>query len=190
MTFKKFKCLVSSDLKRYRGLSGIKGFVQAYFLFPGFRVTFWYRLTRYSQLVGCSTFFCRLLTAMHLRQQYRFGIELNPGSDVGPGLYMPHPGNIVISPRSRIGANCYISHGVTLGKAHSGERAGAPQLGNDVFIGPGAKLIGQLIVGDNAAIGANSVVVDDVVDNCFVAGIPAKKINEQGATRILGYEID
>ncbi|AXY02862.1 hypothetical protein D1115_17910 [Vibrio alfacsensis] len=77
-----------------------------------------------------------------------------------------------------IGKNCNISQGVTIGKINQGNKIGAPIIGNNVYIAPGAKIIGGIHIGDNVAIGANAVVVTDVPDNVTVGGIPAKIISK------------
>lgn len=181
-----FRQAVAADLARYDGARGLRGFLAVYATMAGFRVTFWYRVARHAGLKN--RILGKLFTFWLMRYQHQSGIQLNPGTDIGPGLYMPHFGSIVINPRSRIGRNCYLSHDVTIGKAHTGPRKGEPQIGDDVFIGPGAKILGRLTIGDNAAIGANSVVLSDVPANCFAAGAPAKVISETGARQILGHE--
>lgn len=79
-----------------------------------------------------------------------------------------------------IGENCNIGQGVTIGIAGRGEKKGVPQIGNKVYIAPGAKIIGKIIIGNNVMIGANSVVTKDVPDNAVVAGVPAKIISYKG----------
>ncbi len=90
-----------------------------------------------------------------------------PGSDsgftippnvFGPGLKLPHWGTIVISPEAVVGRGCVVHPGVTLGVNHGR----APQLGDDVYLGPGAKIFGGLSIGDRVTVGANSVVTRDV----------------------------
>ena len=99
---------------------------------------------------------------------------------------MPHFGGIVVNPTAVIGKNCYLSHNVLIGKVHAGKRAGVPIIGDDVFIGTGAVILGNVKIGNNAAIGVNSVVIDDVPNNAFVAGAPAKVRNLNGACALLG----
>ena len=83
--------------------------------------------------------------------------------------------------KSTIGKNCNISHGVTLGQANRGINKGYPILGDNIYIGPGAKIIGAVKVGNNVAIGANCVVTKDVPDSSVVVGIPGKVISQQGS---------
>jgi serine O-acetyltransferase len=73
---------------------------------------------------------------------------------------------------------------VTIGQLNRGKRAGCPVIGDNVFIGPGAMIIGHIKIGDNAAIGANCVVVEDVPAHAVVAGVPGKIISQEGS---IGY---
>jgi len=102
-------------------------------------------------------------------------------AQVGSGLYIGHFGGIHINGFAVIGNNCNIQQDVTLGKVNRGARAGAPVIGNNVFIGAGAKILGRIHVGDGAAIGANAVVTRDVPAGMAVAGVPARVISDQGS---------
>ncbi len=100
---------------------------------------------------------------------------------IGKGIRFAHPFEIVIAPQAVIGEGCTIFNGVTIGVNHL-DRSGYPRIGNNVVIYTGAKIIGNVKVGNNVIIGANSVVVTDIPNNTIVGGIPAKIIryrNEQ-----------
>ena len=88
----------------------------------------------------------------------------------------------MVNGKSVIGKNCNISQGVTLGKANRGKYIGYPSIGDNVYIGPGAKIVGAVRIGCNVAIGANCVVTKDILDNSVVVGIPGKVISDKGAT--------
>lgn len=89
----------------------------------------------------------------------------------GPGLSLPHRGNIIINPQTKIGANCRIHVGVNIG-AHKDK---APTIGDNVYIGPGAIIFGDITIGDNVSIGANATVNKTFQENNIViAGTPAK----------------
>lgn len=91
----------------------------------------------------------------------------------GENLHLGHGGlGIVIHPRCVIGNNVTIAQHVTIG-GNKGS-AGVPKIGNNVYIGPGAKVLGEIIIGDNTIVGANAVVLKSVPDNIVVGGIPAK----------------
>ncbi|WP_317011724.1 serine O-acetyltransferase [Niallia taxi] len=98
---------------------------------------------------------------------------------IGENLYLPHNSNgVIIHADVKIGKNVTISHQVTIGK--SKPNSGAPHIGDGVYIGVGAKILGDIVVGDNSLIGANAVVVKDVPPNSTVVGIPAKVIKVNG----------
>jgi serine O-acetyltransferase len=94
------------------------------------------------------------------------------GADFGPGFVLVHSTGVVINGTVRGGANVFIEHQVTIGA----DRRSSPLIGNDVFIGAGAKVIGAVTVGDGARIGANAVVVHDVPSHTTVVGIPARVV--------------
>lgn len=105
-----------------------------------------------------------------------WGIEISRHAKIGPGLYVGHFGGITVSPHAVIGANCSLSQGVTIGIAGEGEQRGAPVIGDDVYIGPGARLFGAIRVGNNVKIGANAVVHRNIPDNAVVALDPGFRI--------------
>ncbi len=96
-------------------------------------------------------------------------IPLNTWS-LGGGLMLPHPNGIVIHPQATIGPNCMIFQQVTIG---TGPRPGVPRLGSNVNVGPGAKVLGGVVIGDHARIGANAVVINDVPAGTTAVGVPA-----------------
>ncbi len=102
------------------------------------------------------------------------GIEIHPGARLGPGFFIDHGMGVVIGETAEIGENVTLYHGVTLGGTSVKKEKRHPTLGNNVIIGAGAKVLGPVKVGDNARIGAGSVVVTDVPPNSTVVGIPGK----------------
>lgn len=101
------------------------------------------------------------------------GLYIPFNTKIGKGFSIKHPVSIVINSRSIIGENCTIFQDVTIGRSF-GDSAGTPTIGDNVVIFSGAKIIGKCKIGNNAIIGANSVVTKDVPENCIVGGIPAK----------------
>jgi serine O-acetyltransferase len=87
----------------------------------------------------------------------------------------------VVSDQAVIGSNVNISQGITIGRTNRGEKQGVPTIGDEVYIGPGAKIIGKINIGNNITIGANAVVTSDIPNNACVAGIPAKIISYAGS---------
>lgn len=114
------------------------------------------------------------------RLQLKFGIEISYKSNIGAGFKIAHGNGIVIHPNVVIGKNCSILQQVTIGNNIRKSRNDVAVIGNEVYIGAGAKIIGPVKIGDKVTVGANSVVTHDIVSNSVVAGIPAKylEVNE------------
>jgi serine O-acetyltransferase len=104
------------------------------------------------------------------------GIEIHPAARIGRRLVIDHGMGVVIGETAQIGDDCYIYHQVTLGVARTMGGKRHPTVGNNVIIGAGAKVLGPIHVGDNARIGANAVVVDNVAADTTVVGIPARPV--------------
>jgi serine O-acetyltransferase len=98
------------------------------------------------------------------------------GAEFGPGLVLIHSTGIVINGRVRGGARVHIEHQVTIGA----ERRESPLLGDDVFLGAGAKVLGAVEIGSGVRIGANAVVLDDIPPHCTAVGIPARVVRRRG----------
>lgn len=106
------------------------------------------------------------------------GIQLLPNV-AGPGLHILH-GNIVVHENAKLGRNCKIAQFVTVGCESRYDRSGAPTIGDRVFIGAGAAIIGDVMIADEVVIGANAVVTKDILEpGITVAGAPAKKISAE-----------
>lgn len=168
---------IKEDLYRYIGNYSLKSLFKTYFLIPGFRYTVWLRLgAKYPKSI--------LVKLIHRRLTYKFGIQIPIGTNIGRGFYIGHFNEIIINKNVIIGDNVNISQGVTIGQVNNGPKEGTPIIGSNVYIGPGAKIIGQIKVGNYAAIGANAVVVKDVEDYAIVGGVPAKVLSMKGS---IGY---
>jgi serine O-acetyltransferase len=96
---------------------------------------------------------------------------------IGPGLFVRVGLGSVVAPET-MGENCWVSPGITIG--YKDEKGGLPVIGNNVYIGAGAKILGPITIGDNAVIGANAVVTKNVPPNCTVGGVPARIIKRDG----------
>lgn len=161
------------DLNRW-GYSGFKGLLKAFFI-PGFRFLFLFRL--YNKKI----FFLKPIMKLLLRFYSRwYGIQIELNANIGPGFYIGHFGTIVVAGDSKIGKNCNISHGVTIGSTFRGTNKGSPVLENEIFIGANAVIVGNIQIGDNVLIAPNSYVNCNIPDNSIVFGKPAiikKSIN-------------
>ena len=123
-----------------------------------------------------------LFLARLISQIARFltGIEIHPGATLGAGILIDHGMGVVIGETAELGDRITIYHGTTLGGTGKEKGKRHPTVGNNVVIGAGAKILGNISIGSNSKIGANSVVLDDVPEGATVVGIPGKvvKINK------------
>lgn len=119
------------------------------------------------------------------------GIDIDFRAQIGAGLLITHGGYIVIGP-VRVGRNCNIHQGVTLGESSSTltyrtSRPPTPALGDRVWVGPGAVVAGDVTIGDDASVGANSLVVRDVPPRGVMLGVPARLISRRGSFAQITY---
>ena len=110
---------------------------------------------------------------IYRRLSYKLGFQIPPHT-IGGGLKIYHWGTIIINGEARIGNNCTLFPGVTVGKTEKG----VPVIGNNCYLGLGCKILGKVKIGDNVMVLPNAVVTKDVPDNCIVAGVPAKIIRQ------------
>ena len=131
----------------------------------------------YKKKMSLRTIWHTLMTIYYywrLRQlSYKIGIQIPPHT-CGTGLQKWHYGYIIINEKVRIGKNLTIYPGVEIGHKIPGE--GCPVIGDNCFIGAGAKIFGSIKIGNNVTIAANAVVLEDIPDNAIVGGVPAKII--------------
>ena len=145
-----------------------RNIVEAIILYPGFHAIFFHRIAHF---LYCKKLFfiARLISqiARHIT-----GIEIHPGAQIGRKLFIDHGMGIVIGETTTIGDNCTIYHNSTLGGTGKDKQKRHPDIGDNVMVGSGAKVLGPIKIGNNVKIGANSVVLKDVPDNVTVVGIP------------------
>lgn len=146
--------------------------------YPGLHAMFFYRIyhflwnIHFKLIARLFSQISRLLT----------GIEIHPGATIGKRLFIDHGTGVVIGETTIIGDDCILYQGVTLGGVGTGKHTVKrhPTLKNNVMISAGAKIIGNVEIGNNSIVGANSVVLKDVPDNCTVVGIPGRIVRENG----------
>jgi len=128
-----------------------------------------------------------LLAARWVSHVGRFltGIEIHPAAVLGPGLFIDHGMGIVIGETAEVGKNVSILQGVTLGGTSVKREKRHPTIGDNVVIGAGAKVIGGFVIGAGSRIGAGSVVVREVPENCVVVGVPGR-ITFRNGERVTG----
>jgi len=117
-----------------------------------------------------------------LSQVSRFftGIEIHPAAQIGDGLFIDHGMGVVIGETSVVGKNVTLYQGVTLGGTGKEKGKRHPNIGDNVVIGTGAKVLGNITVGENSYIGANAVVLRDVPPNATVVGVPGHITRQDG----------
>ncbi len=118
------------------------------------------------------------------------GIEIHPGARIGRGLFIDHGMGVVIGETTIIGDNCVMFQGVTLGGTGKETGKRHPTIGSNVMISAGAKVLGNVYVGDNSKIGAQSVVLKDVPPNCTVVGVPGRVVVIEGQKVSRGCDLD
>lgn len=190
MEYSEFKYLVKSDLFRYANGNKLRDHIYHYFISPGYRYTYWLRLCTYLYSRKISRFAFPIAWLVYHRLQLKYGIGISFKQTIGPGLFIGHHGGIFTNERSVIGKNCNLSHEVTIGLSLRGEKRGVPVIGDNVYIGPGAKIFGKVKIGNNAAVGANCVVTGDVPENAVVVGVPGKVISYQGSTGYINHILE
>ena len=116
-----------------------------------------------------------VLEVVNHRLATRLGFTI-PKNVFGPGLHIVHYGTIVVHPEARVGRNCRLHPSTSIGDYN-----GVPRLGDNVYIGPGAKIYGPVTLGDNVAVGANAVVNKSFGSNVTLGGVPARIVAEKGA---------
>lgn len=168
---------IKRDSFRYVGDTNKKFF--CYRHYPGFRYMFWLRVCSHYRNKNIFYFFVSRIILNHL--SFKYGMDIPYDTEIGDGFYIGHFGGIVISSEAILGKNVNISQGVTIGTVPRGKNKGAPTIGDSVYIGPGAKIIGNIKIGSNVAIGANAVVCSDVPDGMVVGGIPSVCISNKGS---------
>ena len=144
--------------------------------YPGLQALFLHRFAHWLYKVGIP-FFPRLIS--HLAR-FLTGIEIHPGAQIGQGVFIDHGMGVVIGETAIIGDRCLIYQGVTLGGTGKETGKRHPTLGENVVVGGGAKVLGNILIGNNVRIGAGSVVLRDVPSNCTVVGIPGRVIYRSG----------
>jgi serine O-acetyltransferase len=171
--------IIEADMYRHDGLTGFRGFLIGWFK-PGFRYFFIWRIISSMKKSSPFRFFMRLLLR---RYRIKYGYEIDKEAQIGEGFYITnHVGTIVIGP-VKIGNYCNVGHNVTIGRSYKNGVAGRPTLGNRVWIGTGAVLVGKISIGSNVLIAPNSYVNFDVPDHSLVIGNPGKIISKVNPTK-------
>jgi serine O-acetyltransferase len=156
----------------FRGDPAAKSALEIFFCYPGFHAILWHRTAHHLYTAGFPLLarivsqFNRLLT----------GIEIHPGATIGRRCFIDHGMGVVIGETTEIGDDVLLYQGVTLGGTGKEKGKRHPTIGNNVVIGTGAKILGNITIGSHTKIGAGSVVVRSVPENSTVVGVPGRVV--------------
>lgn len=153
-----------------------KSFLEILLLYQGLHALVAFRSAHFFYRIKLF-FLARLISQL---ARHFTGIEIHPGAKIGRGLFIDHGMGVVIGETAVIGDNVLLYQGVTLGGTGMEKGKRHPTVGNNVVIGGGAKVLGNIVVGDNSYIGANAVVIKDVPANSTVVGVPGRVTKQDG----------
>src|SRR5690606_27471172 len=133
--------IIEADLYRYNKCKSISMGMK----YPGFCYTYYYRqAARYKNVFFLGTYYRYMLRRLSIK----YGFQIPPSTTIGPGLYLGHFGSIVINKNTKIGKNCNIAHSTTIGQTNRGSNKGCPTIGDNVWIGTGAVIVGGISIGN------------------------------------------
>ncbi|MFX0033480.1 MAG: serine O-acetyltransferase [Candidatus Hermodarchaeota archaeon] len=144
--------------------------------YPGIKAVLLYRIAHFFWKLGMP-FIPRYISDI---ARELTAIEIHPGAEIGSDFFIDHGAGVVIGETSIIGNNVTLYAGVVLGGTNLEKTKRHPTIGNNVVVGSGAKILGPITIGDNVRVGANSVVVENVPENCVVVGVPGKILSKKG----------
>ena len=165
------------DIRAYkRNDPAARSAIEVVLLYNGLHATIDYRIAHWLHRHGCRF----LARAISQWSKMWTGIEIHPGATIGRRLVIDHGTGIVSGETAEIGDDCLLYQGVTLGGTGKDVGKRHPTLGNNVMVGSGAKVLGPFMVGDNARIAANSVVLHEVPPDSTVVGVPGRVVRRNG----------
>jgi len=153
-----------------------KSFLEVLLLYQGLHAVISHRIAHFFYKIRLF-FIARLISQI---SRHMTGIEIHPGAKIGKRFFIDHGMGVVIGETSIIGDDVLLYQGVTLGGTGLEKGKRHPTIGNNVVIGTGAKVLGNITVGDNSYIGANAVVIKDVPPNSTVVGVPGRITKQDG----------
>jgi serine O-acetyltransferase len=155
-------------------------------LYSGLHAVTYYRISHW--LFRHKRFILARMVSQHAK--FTTGIEIHPGATIGRGLFIDHGTGVVIGETAELGDYCTLYQGVTLGGTGKDKGKRHPTLGNYVMVGAGAKVLGPVVIGDNAKVGANALVLLNVPSDATAVGVPARVVRINGERVGLGSDLD
>lgn len=141
-----------------------RNILEVIILYPGFHILIFHKIAHFLYKYNI-LFLARLISQIG---RFFTGIEIHPGAQIGRRLFIDHGMGIVIGETATIGNDCTIYHNSTLGGTGKDKNKRHPDLGNNVMVGAGSKILGPIKIGNNVKIGANATVLTDIPDNTTV----------------------
>ena len=187
MKRKELKELIRSDLYRYYGDVSFRRLLSS-FRVPGFKYSYFLRKC-YFHRINRSNIRWMFFRLFLKRYRIRFGFIIPDSCKIGKGLYIGHFGRIIVHPWVQMGCNVNLSPGVTIGRTNRGKNKGVPIIGNRVWIGTNALVVGKITVGNNVLIGPGAYVNFDVPDDAVVLGNPGKIISYTGSKDYVNHTV-
>ena len=153
-----------------------KNLIEVSLLYSGVQALVWYRITHFLLKLKIP------IVPRFISQFAKFitGIEIHPAARIGEGVFIDHGMGVIIGETAIVGDNVTLYQGVTLGGTGKERGKRHPTVGNNVVIGAGAKVLGNISIGDNSYIGANAVVIKDIPPNSTVVGVPGRLARQDG----------
>lgn len=185
------KSVVRQDLYRYGGRTW-EHFWRTLLSEPGFRYTYYLRCCHfYRKRPGVWNRLRVMYSLFWLhRLRYRYGFQISTKAQIAPGLAIAHLGHVVIHTEAKLGQDVNLSPGCVIGQTNRGKKRGVPQIGNRVWIGSNAIIVGKIVIGDDAMIGPGAYVNFDVPERAVVIGNPGQIVSwngSEGYIENLGY---
>ena len=165
--------VIKRDLSKVRYNTNFWSLITAILFNQSFKRILFYRLSKKKTLLR------PLYAFLNRHYQNKQLVYISKSAEIGEGFCIGHCFSIILS-KCKIGKDVTIMQQVTIGSSRGGSREGYPTIGNRCFIAAGAKIIGNITIGDDVVVGANAVVTKDIPSGCIVGGIPAKIISDKG----------
>lgn len=179
----------------YSGVRSMRNRIRLWLFNPEFRCVASYRLRLAAQdLVARKKLLGLIPLALSVALRHRIvtrrHVYISRNSEIGPGLLIMHGYGIMVGP-SKIGSNCVLHQNVTIGDQVAAGSNRVPRIGNNVWIGPGATITGDITLGDNVTVSAGTVMSKSVPDGCLVAGNPGRVVRRDYDNRaIMGHRVE
>ena len=165
--------LIRSDLHRIDGRHDNKEMLHHWWHNPAFRYVLWFRIAQWARQRTWAKLLVYPFASLALeRCHLRTGIRIPLSVKAGPGLSLGHWGSMIISPGCSFGANCTLGNDINMGSAGGTGKRGAPQIGDNVFVGPGVRIAGPVNIGQESAIMANTLVTGEIPPHSIAIGVP------------------